>query len=44
VICLVDSVNGRDPVCPVGTWSLSTTAIWANIFIWSWNSRICRTN
>ena len=27
VICLVDSVNGRDPSCPVGTRIVQKTAI-----------------
>lgn len=27
VICLVDSVNGRDPSCPVGTEIVQKTAI-----------------
>jgi hypothetical protein len=29
VICLVDSVNGRDPSCPVGTRIVQKTAIFA---------------
>jgi len=37
VICLVDSVNGRDPSCPVGTRIAKETAISAPASV-GWSS------